>query len=117
MRNILIVVLVVLLLVLPGCTSTDLFSQLSGASSYIGTVGQLMQAKGWTDFPADPLSLALYANDLRTSFSEAKNKKQIYTAAIWNTESDLGATYAKPLRNTEEEMPPLNNSFGGNTNW
>ena len=110
-RYALVVVLVILclLVVLPGCNTGDIWGSLMEAQSYIAVVGAKMQSKGW-DFPTTPVTWLQYIKDLKASITEAKGLGVYATGAVRGIEREV-------LAIPEPDMKKLNEAFKSNPDW
>ena len=104
-----VIVIFVLLLVLPGCNTGDIWGSLTEAQSYIAVVGIKMQAKGW-DFPTTPVTWVQYIKDLKASITEAKGLGVYATGTVRGIERDV-------LAIPEPDMKKLNEAFKSNPAW
>ena len=110
-RYALVVVLLILclLVVLPGCNTGDIWGSLTEAQSYIAVVGAKMQSKGW-DFPTTPVMWAKYIGDLKDSINTAKGLGVYATGTVRGIERDV-------LAIPEPDMKKLNEAFKSNPAW
>lgn len=110
-RYALFVVLVILCLlaVFPGCNSGDIWGSLMEAQGYIAIVGANMQSRGW-DFPTDPVMWAKYIGDLKDSIGAAKSTGVRATGALRDIERDVMAI-------PDPDMKRLNEAFKSNPEW
>ena len=104
-----VIVIFVLLLVLPGCNTGDIWGSLTEAQSYIAVVGAKMQAKGW-DFPTTPVTWVQYIKDLKASITEAKGLGVYATGKVRGIEREV-------LAIPEPDMKRLNEAFKSNPDW
>ena len=104
-----VIVIFVLLLVLPGCNTGDIWGSLTEAQSYIAVVGAKMQSKGW-DFPTTPVMWAKYIGDLKDSINTAKGLGVYATGTVRGIERDV-------LAIPEPDMKKLNEAFKSNPAW
>ena len=111
-RYALVVVLVILclLVVLPGCNTGDIWSSLFEANEYIAIVGQNMHARGWPDFPDNAVAWTMFVSDLKGSINSAKSAGVKTTGAVRDIERDVIAI-------PEPDMKKLNEAFKSNPDW
>lgn len=108
-----LVVLLLVLILVPGCKSEDVFSSLGQASGYVAGIGVNMQDRGWSDFPTNAIDLVRYVADLRASISEAKNN---YSRTTTAKVSSLGAMAAMPI-DPNPDLKSLKEAFRVNGEW
>ena len=101
--------IVIVLTLMPGCNSTDIWGSLTEAQSYISVVGIKMQAKGW-DFPTTPVTWLQYIKDLKASITEAKGLGVYATGKVRGIEREV-------LAIPEPDMKRLNEAFKSNPDW
>ena len=106
----LIVVVIFLILIMPGCKSGDIWSSLFEANEYIATVGQNMHARGWPDFPDNAVAWTMFVSDLKGSINSAKSAGVTSTGVVRDIENKIMVV-------PEPDMKSLRESFNSNPDW
>ena len=105
-----VIVIFVLLLVLPGCNTGDIWGALFEANEYIAIVGQNMHARGWPDFPDNAVAWTMFVSDLKGSINSAKSAGVKTTGAVRDIERNIMSV-------PEPDMKSLRESFKSNPDW
>lgn len=105
-----IVLFVLMLVVLPGCRSGDIWSALFEANEYIAIVGQNMHVRGWPDFPDNVIAWTGFVDDLKSSISDAKAKGVTSTGVVRDIENRIMAT-------PDPDLKSLGEAFDHNGEW